>query len=233
MSPDNFEQTGDDNTVEIGANIELTGWMRGNRNRIVIAASKVPQRVFIQMHGDDNTVTIGGKPILNGLRIEFGNKRYRSGKASLTIGSGFSIASKGRFLLPNPGNTIVIGDGCMFSNEIVLRGGEYPHMIFDSLTGDYLDVSDGIFIGNRVWVGEGAYVNKAVTIPDDCIVGARSVVTKRFTATHAVIAGNPARVVKENVKWIANETKFEPGSPEKASFDAVRAAVAATARTDR
>lgn len=36
MSPDNFEQTGDDNHAEVGADIELTGWMRGNRNRIAI-----------------------------------------------------------------------------------------------------------------------------------------------------------------------------------------------------
>lgn len=53
---------------------------------------------------------------------------------------------------------------------------------------------------------------KNVTIPDECIVGAGSVVTKRFDRDHCVIAGNPARVVRENVRWIKNQGGLEKGS---------------------
>ncbi|KQM65066.1 hypothetical protein ASE75_08455 [Sphingomonas sp. Leaf17] len=106
----------------------------------------------------------------------------------------------------------------MFSNNIIIRGGEYPHLIFDLTTNEYLDVSDGIFIGDRVWVGEGAYINKGVSVGNDCIVGARSVVTKRFTVNNAVIAGNPARVVKENVQWVANELLLNAYPDLAASF---------------
>lgn len=222
MTKKDFEAIGENNRVEIGQNITLTGWLKGNNNRIEIAGARTPQKLHIQIHGDKNTVVIGGASTLSGLRVEFGNRKYSTQGGSLQIGPGFSIASQGRFLLPNPANRIEIGADCMFSNAIVLRGGEYPHLVFDLETGDYLDVSDGIFIGNHVWVGEGAYINKSVTIPDNCIVGARSVVTKRFTRQHAVIAGNPARVVKQNVAWIGNERLLEHGSPQKASFDAQR-----------
>lgn len=93
----------------------------------------------------------------------------------------------------------------MFSSSVQLRGGEYPHLIFGKETGQYLDQPEGIFVGNHAWIGEGVFIAKAVTIPAESIVGARSVVTKRFDEENTVIAGNPARVVKRGVQWVANE----------------------------
>lgn len=87
-----------------------------------------------------------------------------------------------------------------------------PHLIFDRATGEYLDVSEGVFIGNHVWVGEDAYITKKVTVPSECVVGAKSVVTKRFAQENAVIAGNPARVVRTDVQWIRNATVIDKGS---------------------
>jgi len=53
---------------------------------------------------------------------------------------------------------------------------------------------------------------KNVTIPNECIVGAGSVVTKRFDKEYCVIAGNPARVVRENVQWVKNYGHLEKNS---------------------
>lgn len=38
----------------------------------------------------------------------------------------------------------------MFSRQIVVRTGESPHLIFDADTEEYLDKSDGVFIGDHV-----------------------------------------------------------------------------------
>ena len=217
-----FQDTGENTVIDVPNELQLSGWIKGNGNSVYITSTTKPQKLHVQIHGEGNTIKIGRKALLNGLRIEIGSAKYRSDHTTLTIGDDFSIASRGRFLLPNSGNRVEIGHRCMFSNRITIRGGEYPHLIFDRGTGHYVDISDGIFIGDHVWVGEGVYINKSVTIPDDCIVGAMSVLTKRYSESHCVIAGNPARVVKENVVWMRNTSELEPESIERKSFEAAR-----------
>ena len=54
----------------------------------------------------------------------------------------------------------------------------------------------GILIGDDVWIGFGASILKGVTIGEGAIVGAGSVVTRDVPA-YAVVAGNPARMIKD------------------------------------
>jgi len=58
-----------------------------------------------------------------------------------------------------------------------------------------------IKIGNKVWIGCRTTILKGTAIADGCIVGANSFVSKNFNQKNCMIAGNPARIVKENVKW--------------------------------
>lgn len=213
--PGIVEITGDidANSIEVGDNVTLTGTIEGRGNLIRIAGTQNPQTLYLHLFGHHNEISIGANSHLQNLRLEIGSRRWLCSRARLKIGDRFSIASQARFILPNSGNVLEIGDNCMFSSNIVVRGGEYPHLIFEQESGEYLDVSQGIFIGDHVWVGEGAFIGKSVTLPDDCIIGTRSVVTKRFAETHCVIAGNPSRIVKRGVQWIANEYMLEDQYP--------------------
>lgn len=51
-------------------------------------------------------------------------------------------------------------------------------------------------IGDNVWIGMNAVILKGVTIGDDSVVAAGSVVTRSVEA-NCVVAGNPATVVRE------------------------------------
>ena len=51
-------------------------------------------------------------------------------------------------------------------------------------------------IGDNVWLGDGSVVLKGVTIGENSVVAARAIVTRDVPA-NVVVAGNPARVVKE------------------------------------
>lgn len=50
-------------------------------------------------------------------------------------------------------------------------------------------------IGTNAWIGAGATILPGVTIGDNAVVGAASVVT-RDVAPDTIVAGNPARVIK-------------------------------------
>lgn len=50
-------------------------------------------------------------------------------------------------------------------------------------------------IGNNVWLGGGVIVCPGVTIGDNSVIGAGSVVTKDVPA-NVVAAGNPCRVIR-------------------------------------
>ena len=53
-------------------------------------------------------------------------------------------------------------------------------------------------IGNSCIVGVGAMISSGVTIGDNCVVGAHSVVTKDVP-DNTIVAGNPAKIIKENI----------------------------------
>lgn len=52
-----------------------------------------------------------------------------------------------------------------------------------------------------MWIGHCMLGNKNVVLPKDTIVGTGVVVTRSFDEENIVIAGNPAKIIKENVQW--------------------------------
>jgi acetyltransferase-like isoleucine patch superfamily enzyme len=51
-----------------------------------------------------------------------------------------------------------------------------------------------------VWIGAGAIILPGVIVGDDAVVAAGSVVTADVPSK-TVVAGNPARVIREKVTW--------------------------------
>ncbi len=55
------------------------------------------------------------------------------------------------------------------------------------------------YIGKRCFIGANAIIMPGVLIGDEVIVGSGSVVTKNVS-TNTIVAGNPARVIKEGIR---------------------------------
>lgn len=56
-----------------------------------------------------------------------------------------------------------------------------------------------ITIGKNVWIGVNARINKGVTIGDNSIIAANSVITKDVPA-NCIAAGNPGKIVKTEIQ---------------------------------
>jgi tetrahydrodipicolinate N-succinyltransferase len=87
---------------------------------------------------------------------------------------------------------IVLGDGVMLANGAYITDSDW-HQIYDRME---RPAAAPVHIGNNVWLGDHSLVLKGVTIGDNSVVAARAVVTHDVPA-NSVVAGNPAKVVKE------------------------------------
>jgi len=74
----------------------------------------------------------------------------------------------------------------------------------------------GIRIGRHVWIGLNVLILRGVTIGDNSIIGAYSVVTTDVPA-NAVVAGNPARVVRILEPPAADADGSRPAGPPDAT----------------
>jgi acetyltransferase-like isoleucine patch superfamily enzyme len=104
----------------------------------------------------------------------------------------------------NPGTMLIImhglrvGAGCSIAWGCQFLDEDFHAL---SYTGRSTVGDPRIVIGSHVWIGSNVSVLKGSIIPDGCVVAANSVVNSRFTEKNALIAGNPAKVVRRDVSW--------------------------------
>ncbi|MDA0978169.1 MAG: acyltransferase [Proteobacteria bacterium] len=103
----------------------------------------------------------------------------------------------GDYSIINPGvritsaSGISIGSGCMLAMNCYLSDADWhdiQHRIFAP------GKTAPITLENNVWIGDSALVTRGVTIGENSVVGAWSVVTKNVPP-NTIVAGNPAREV--------------------------------------
>lgn len=98
-------------------------------------------------------------------------------------------------------SSLYIGEDCMFSNNIDIWCSD-GHTMYDKISGKVLNYpAKCLTIGNHCWIGYGAKILKGAGLKDDSILGAFSVLTKSFEETNIVVAGFPAKIIKQNINW--------------------------------
>lgn len=138
------------------------------------------------------------------VRIYIGEKGYfklgdrvRISKGALIVVNGKLEIGYNTYLNPNvfilANKNVKIGSNCAISWDVQILDDDL-HEIEGSKR------SKEITIGNNVWIGARTIILKGVKIGDGSIIGAGSVVT-RAIPSNVVAAGNPAKIIKENVKW--------------------------------
>lgn len=106
--------------------------------------------------------------------------------------------SIGDYCLISPGTNILsaesisIGDNTMIAADVYISDSDW-HGLYNRARP--FRCSSSITVGNNVWIGYRAIINKGVTIGDNAVVGSGAVVSKNIP-DYAVVSGNPAKIIK-------------------------------------
>lgn len=88
---------------------------------------------------------------------------------------------------------IYVGDNTMIGPNVTIATGSHP--VLPALRDRQMQFNMPVHIGRNCWLGAGCIVLPGVTIGDNTVVGAGSVVTHDLPA-NVVAVGNPCRVLR-------------------------------------
>lgn len=114
-----------------------------------------------------------------GYNIELGERFYSNHNLIILDGAKVTF-----------GNDVFIGPNCSFYTT--------NHALDVPRRNEGLEQVKPIAIGNNVWIGGNVVILQGVTIGDNTVIGAGSVVTKDIPS-NCIAAGNPAKIIKENI----------------------------------
>lgn len=101
-------------------------------------------------------------------------------------------------------NYITIGNNVLIAPNVQLYTATHPVNASERFVENWDEKSGELFfrtkalpitIGNDVWIGGGVIVLPGITIGDNCVIGAGSVVT-RSILSNSLAVGNPCKVIR-------------------------------------
>lgn len=116
------------------------------------------------------------------------------------VNNNIGLVHIGDFTLIGMSNTVIgpviIGNHVMFAQNIVLSGLNHSYEDI-SIPSRYQPCTTAtIIVEDEVWIGANVVVTAGVTIGKHAVVAGGSVVTKNVPP-YSVVAGNPARLIKQ------------------------------------
>jgi acetyltransferase-like isoleucine patch superfamily enzyme len=176
--------------IEKDANITLK--IIGKNNIVELGDIRRVSKIDIQVIGDNNYIKLGNLRRVGSLRLIVKNQ------SKVCIGD-FSTIEEA-YILADFGRSIIINEDCMISFRVDIRTTD-GHGIYSLESGDLLNDSGDIVLGNHVWIAQGVIVSKNTVIGNSSVVGARSYLQNVKIPNNSLVVGTPARIVKSNITW--------------------------------
>ncbi|GHU51981.1 hypothetical protein FACS1894132_00640 [Clostridia bacterium] len=180
--------------VEIGNNVEIN--FSGKNNILYFFSdNSVISNCIINFRASNALLFCTSKNMKNMRVFLYHNcwVYYRSGYVNGSL-------QDGTLMYVDEGKGVFISSNHRFAKNIVLRTGDM-HEIWDATSGERINHSKSIFIGDHVWLGYGTTLLKSTQIGSGAIVGLGSVVAGKKIPSNTSWAGNPAKQIKTAVMW--------------------------------
>lgn len=146
-----------------------------------------------RIESDNSSIHISKNVIFSGSIFLKGTRPNR-----VFIGPGTSCGQA--TIICGEGSNVTIGADCMLAWAIEIRSTD-SHAIFDLETGERVNPSEDIVIGDHVWIAAKTTLLKGTTISNGSVVGMGTFTSTAYPEPNVVIAGNPGRVVRRNIRW--------------------------------
>lgn len=186
-----LDSNGNQIDTGIGSTSACHARFLGKNNKLAIHPKANLKNVYIEFMMDNAVVEIGENVRMSG--------NWRIGQdCIMSIGKN-SSSTNPVYITCAEGSHIVIGEDCMFATNNQIRTDD-AHPIYDVNTGNRINFSKDIVLGNHVWVGYEAMLLGGATIGEGSVVGAYSLVNKTHP-NNSLIVGTPARTVKHDIFW--------------------------------
>jgi maltose O-acetyltransferase len=138
--------------------------------------------------GDKNSFGFWGAPRLGSGEILL---QPRHCNARIVIGNENAFSNNVSLIAMTE---ISIGNRCLIGDQVSILDSDF-HEISPSSRHSGPGQSAAVKVGNNVWLGARAMILKGVSIGDNTVVGAMSLVTTSLPA-NCLAAGNPARMIR-------------------------------------
>jgi hypothetical protein len=91
-------------------------------------------------------------------------------------------------------SSIIIGTDALVSWGVVITDSDWHDISWDHHT-------KPIVIGSHVWICHGSSIMKGVTIGSGSVIAAKSLLVNQSFGDNSLVAGVPAKVLRENITW--------------------------------
>ncbi len=166
--------TGSNNILYCEENVKLVDSeikFAGDNSVVYLSSNRNPYKLSVLVH-NDNVLHIGKDNYIN----------------------------KSLLIILSERKHCYIGDNCMFSINIMIKTAD-GHLIYDCLTGNRINPSESIYIGDHVWVGQDTRILKGTQIDSGCTIGAMSLMAGTKIPHNTTYAGNPCHLIHNNTFW--------------------------------
>lgn len=130
-----------------------------------------------------------------------GSAECVNGAAVLYTDENCTLNNTAFYLNSCPDTFIKLGKDCMFSFDVSVWASD-THQIIDTKSNCIINNNKkGVVFGDHVWCGTRCTILKGTRVADNSVIGAQSLVSGNFEQPNVILAGNPAKQIKQDITW--------------------------------